>query len=292
MSPQHFPAATLYVVATPIGNLADITLRALECLRLVDAVAAEDTRVTQRLLRHHGIDKPCFALHQHNERSAADQVIARLSAGERIAYVSDAGTPAVSDPGARLVAAVRAAGLRVMPMPGVSALTTALSVAGLPEGPVHFVGFLPARQGEAEQLLGRLTGLDAHLVFYEAPHRVQDTVNLLARTLGGARRVVIARELTKLFESVRVLPLSEAADWLAADPQRRRGEFVLLVEAAAAPDLSQQHAETLLARLLPLLPLREAVDLCVELTGAARKPLYARALAWKQAQDEQDEQAG
>ena len=278
MSESHFPAGALYMVATPIGNLADITLRAIDCLRLVDAVAAEDTRVAQRLLQHLGISKPCIAVHRHNEQQTAASIVVRLAGGERIAYVSDAGTPAISDPGARLAAEARAAGQRVIPIPGVSALTTALSAAGLPEGPFHFAGFLPAKTGAARNVLEALVNLEAHLVFYEAPHRVLDTVSLLAATFGDSRRLVIARELTKLFESIRVLPLAEARAWLEADANRQRGEFVLIVAAAPAADPALQHAESVLARLLPLLPLREAVDLAVELSGAPRKTVYALAL--------------
>ena len=282
---QQFPRGALYMVATPIGNLADITLRALSCLEIVDAVAAEDTRMARRLLDHFGIDKPCFAAHQHNEAQAAATVVARLAQGERIAYLSDAGTPAISDPGARLAAAAHAAHLRVVPIPGVSALTCALSVAGLPEGPVYFAGFLPAKRGEARTIVASLTNLAAHLVFYEAPHRILDTVALLAETLGAARHIVIARELTKLFESVQRLPLAEAHTWLSEDANRQRGEFVLIVEAGAPREPDAQEAQRVLVRLLEVLSLRQAVDLCADITGTPRKAVYARALALKKEQD-------
>ncbi len=278
---QQFPCGALYMVATPIGNLADITLRALKCLEMVDAIAAEDTRLTRRLLDHFNITKPCFAAHRHNEEEVAQQIVARLQAGERIAFLSDAGTPAISDPGARLAAAAHAAGLRVIPIPGVSAVTTALSAAGLPEGPFYFAGFLPAKRGECDSTLATLAGVAAHLVFYEAPHRILDTIDALARQFGANRRVVIARELTKLFESVQVMPLGEARAWLEQDSNRQRGEFVIVIEAGGHVDLPQQRAEEILARLLPLLSLREAVDLATEITGAQRKTLYAHALQLK-----------
>lgn len=285
---QQFPRGALYMVATPIGNLADITLRALKCLEVVDAVAAEDTRMARRLLTHFGIDKPCFAAHRHNEHEAAAGIVRRLQAGERIAFVSDAGTPAISDPGARIAAAAHAAGLRVVPMPGVSAATCALSVAGLPEGPFHFAGFLPAKRGEAEGILAPLAGLTANLVFYEAPHRVLDTVDLLKQVFGGARRIVIARELTKLFESVQVIALDEARHWLEQDANRQRGEFVLIVEAPVMVEAPLLRAEPVLIRLLEVLSLRAAVDLATELTGAPRKTLYARALELRKATNHDD----
>lgn len=285
IQPQHYPAATLYVIATPIGNLADITLRALDCLKMVDAVAAEDTRTAKRLLTHYGIDKPCFAAHMHNEHEAGVAIIQRLKTGERVAYLSDAGTPAISDPGAILVNAVRMAGYQVMPLPGVSAVACALSAAGLPgfqnSGAFHFHGFLPAKRNQAETALKPLASLAANLVFYEAPHRVLDTVSLLTDIFGGHRRIAIARELTKLFESIHVCPLGEARTWLEQDANRQRGEFVLIVEAPSSLPDPFEAALPVLQRLLALLPLSEAVDVTVELTHAPRKTLYARALKIK-----------
>jgi 16S rRNA (cytidine1402-2'-O)-methyltransferase len=275
---QDFPPATLYVVATPIGNLADMSARAIECLHRVDAVAAEDTRVTRQLLAHYGLSKPCFAAHQHNEHEAAQSIIARLVAGERIALVSDAGTPGISDPGAQIVRAVLEHGLRVIPIPGASALTVALSAAGALPGPVVFAGFLPAKRGQAEKTLASLVALEATLVFYEAPHRIVDTARLLAESLGPTRRVVILRELTKLFESIAAMPLSELAGWLGAERNRERGEFVLVVDPAPLATAQPDSHDVLLARLMRSLSLSEAVDLAVELTSAPRKQLYARAL--------------
>ena len=282
---QDYPLATLYVIATPIGNRADITVRALACLARVDAVAAEDTRTARQLLHHYGIDKPMIAAHRHNENEAATTLVARIATGARIAYVSDAGTPGISDPGARLVAAVREAGHRVIPIPGASALATAWSAAGLPDGPVQFIGFLPAKAGQAASVLQSLASSTAHLVFYEAPHRIVDTLGLIATTF-ATRQCVIARELTKRFESIHRCRADEAVAWITADPQRQRGEFVLIV-AAEADASTEDHA---LARALPVLhklcaalPLSEAASLTADLTGVSRKALYAEALRMRDA---------
>lgn len=275
---QQFPGSSLYVVATPIGNLADITVRALACLARVDAVAAEDTRTAARLLQHYGLKKPCIAAHRHNELEAAASIVVRIARGERIAYVSDAGTPAVSDPGARIVAAVRDAGFRVIPIPGAAALTTALSSAGLGEGTILFAGFLPAKTTQAAAVLKPLAALAAHLVFYEAPHRIVDTMALLAGTLGSDRHCIIARELTKLFETIHRCRLGDAVAWLSADANRQRGEFVVIVEADPRADDLMARAMPVLVRLCAALPLSEAAALAADLTGASRKALYAAAL--------------
>ena len=278
---QDYPASTLYVVATPIGNRADITVRALACLMRVDAVAAEDTRTARQLLQHYGIDKPMIAAHRHNEHEAARSIAARVASGERIAYVSDAGTPGISDPGARLVEAVRSAGHRVVPIPGASALTTALSVAGLPEGPVHFVGFLPSKGAQATAVLRALATSPAHLVVYEAPHRIVDTLTTMG-TVFVDRSIVIGRELTKRFETVHRCAAGAAVAWIEADPQRQRGEFVVIVEAPAhdlaSGDRAMEKALPLLDRLIASLPLSEAAALAADLTGVSRKALYAEAL--------------
>ncbi|MEO8936909.1 MAG: 16S rRNA (cytidine(1402)-2'-O)-methyltransferase [Burkholderiaceae bacterium] len=278
---QDYPPSTLYVIATPIGNRADITVRALACLARVDVVAAEDTRTARQLLHHYGIDKPMFAAHRHNEHEAAQAIVARLATGARIAYVSDAGTPGVSDPGARLVAAVRDAGLRVLPIPGASALTTALAAAGLPDGAVQFVGFLPAKAGQATTALQALSTSTAHLVFYEAPHRIVDTLALVAVTFAG-RHCVIAKELTKRFETIHRCRVEDAVAWMTADPQRQRGEFVVIVEAAVdvggGVDPALQKAMPVLEKLCAALSVSEAASLVAELTGVSRKALYAEAL--------------
>ena len=276
---QHYPEATLYVVATPIGNLADITLRALHTMQLADAIACEDTRHTQPLLRHYGIDKPLLAVHEHNEAQAAGLVIERLQRGERVAYVSDAGTPAVSDPGARLVAAARAAGFRVMPLPGASSVTTALSVAGITgDGAFVFAGFLPSKAGERDQAIA-LLALDARAaVILEAPHRIEALARAMAPLAG--RLVTVGRELTKQFEEITTVPAQELAAWLAAGPQRTRGEFALVLHPATAPEAPQDNTRVL-QLLLAELPLKTAVKLAAEITGAPRNELYEAALQLK-----------
>jgi len=280
---QQYPAGTLYVVATPIGNLADITLRALHVLNLVDRIAAEDTRTSGQLLARYGISKPLIAAHQHNEHEAASRIVEHLQAGERIAYISDAGTPGISDPGAKIVDAVRAAGLEVVPLPGCSALAAALSTAGDWVHSFTFAGFLPTKTRQRAEYLDGFRNHVAALIFYEAPHRILETVDALALAFGGARRILIARELTKLHESLHVCLLSQAQEWLAADANRQRGEFVLVVEGAApaAPVAEQEH-DRLLSILLTEVPASTAVKLAVALTGASRKHLYARALELKQ----------
>jgi 16S rRNA (cytidine1402-2'-O)-methyltransferase len=280
---QDWPAATLYIVATPIGNRADITVRALTALARADAVAAEDTRTARSLLAHYGLDKPLIAAHRHNEAEAATRIVERLGAGERVAYVSDAGTPGVSDPGSRIVAAVRAAGHRVLPLPGPSALTTALSVAGLDDADVHFAGFLPAKNAQAETRLRALAPLAAHLVFYEAPHRIVDTLAVVARVFAG-RDVVVARELTKRFETIHHGPVEAIAQRIATSSDDQRGEFVVVVAAPADDaDAAWQRALPILDRLLTVLSVSEAAALAAELTGVPRKTLYAEALRRKQA---------
>ncbi len=279
---QSFPAGALYVVATPIGNLADLSLRAVHVLGLADAVACEDTRHSATLLRALGIEgRPLLALHEHNEREAAAGVIERLVRGERVAFVSDAGTPAVSDPGAALVAAVGAAGHRCIPLPGASAAVTALSVAGdtLGQGFV-FQGFLPARGGERAQALQRLAGEARTAVLYESPHRIEPLARELAAAC-GERIVTVCRELTKQFESVHTLRCDALPAWLGGDANRARGEFVLVLHAlpAAPGDAADAAYDRVLDALLAALPLKQAVALAVELTGAPRNALYERALA-------------
>jgi 16S rRNA (cytidine1402-2'-O)-methyltransferase len=280
---QQYPAGSLYVVATPIGNLADLSLRAIHVLSLVDAVACEDTRHTAPLLRHLGLDKPLLAVHEHNEREAAAGVLARLARGERVAYVSDAGTPAVSDPGAALVAAAQSAGYRCIPLPGASSALAALSVAGdTVAAGFAFTGFLSTRGAERAQALQALSGRDEAQVLFEAPHRIESLLQGLAEAC-GTRRVTVCRELTKQFETVLTLPASELPGWLAADPNHSRGEFVLVVHArapAADADEADQHDATL-RPLLAELPLKQAVSLAATLTGAGRNALYARALVLK-----------
>ena len=279
---QVYPIATLYVVATPIGNVTDISLRALHLLSLADAVACEDTRNTAHLLTRFGLNKPLIAAHQHNEREVAQTLIARLHAGERIALVSDAGTPAVSDPGARIVDAVRAAGLRVLPLPGASAAITAISASGLLNDQFYFVGFLPAKSKQRENMLHSLRGVTATMVFYEAPHRILDCATALAEAFEPARQVVFARELTKLFEEIHRCPLSEPEAWIRADAHREKGEFVILLEGATeAQDAEDVEAERILNILLAECSVKQAANLTAQITGRKKNALYERALQLK-----------
>lgn len=279
---QNNPASTLYVVATPIGNLADISLRALHVLSKVDAVACEDTRHTQQLLRAYGLERPgshLLAVHQHNEAEAAQSVIARLSQGERVAYVSDAGTPAISDPGARLVAAVRQAGYRVLPLPGASSVTTALSASGMTgEHGFVFMGFLPSKAGERQMAVQALAQESRAVVLLEAPHRIEAMA--LALSVLGERRITVGRELTKQFEQIETVTAQALPAWLAEKPDRQRGEFVLVLHDAPVAASASEGLRVLQA-LLPELPLKTAVKLAAEITGESKNELYDKALALK-----------
>ena len=280
---QSYPPGALYVVATPIGNLADVTLRAIHLLSLVDVIACEDTRQSVPMLRQLGIDKPMLALHQHNEREGAGAVLRRLARGERVAYVSDAGTPGISDPGAILVAAVAAAGFRCLPIPGASSGIAALSVAGdVAGGRFEFLGFLPARGTERASALQSVANNGQTQLLFEAPHRMESLAQALALYC-VMRRITVCRELTKQFETVVTLPAAELPAWLAADANRTRGEFVIVVHAKAdspMEDAVSAHDATL-RTLLAELPLKQAVSLAAQLSGAPRNALYARALALK-----------
>lgn len=275
--------SALYVVPTPLGNLQDMSLRAIEVLKAVPWVAAEDTRHSQPLLRHFGSGARLLPAHQHNEEQAAQGVIDKLAAGEGVALVSDAGTPAVSDPGARIVARVREAGFKVVPLPGACAAVTALSASGLMAPHFLFYGFLPAKAGQRQKELEALAALPYTLVFYEAPHRVLESVEALAAAFGPERTIVFARELTKLFETIHACPLGEALEWLQADANRQRGEFVLLVEAA--PEDADDGAGERVLRLLLAegLPVKQCAKLAAEITGASKNELYQKALALKDA---------
>jgi 16S rRNA (cytidine1402-2'-O)-methyltransferase len=283
---QHYPQGTLYVVATPIGNLADISLRALHVLALADRVACEDTRHTQALLRAYGIDKPgaqLLAVHQHNEAQAAHGVVDLLRAGLRVAYVSDAGTPGVSDPGARLVAQVRAQGLRVVPLPGASSVTTALSAAGVVQdgeagSGFMFAGFLPSKATERAHAVQMLATQPMATVLLEAPHRIEALALALAAL--GERLVTVGRELTKQFEEIATLRADALPAWLAADANRLRGEFVLVLHPLQATAEVAQD-DRVLKLLLEHLPLKTAVKLAADISGEPRNALYQRALALK-----------
>jgi len=274
--------ATLFIVATPIGNLGDISLRTLETLRSADVIACEDTRHAKRLLDHHGIRGKLLALHEHNEPLAAEKLVGLLESGKNVAIISDAGTPAISDPGARTVAAVRAAGFRISPLPGPNAAVAALSASGF-EGPFYFAGFLPKKVGARKTALEALKSIPATLVFYEAPHRIGETVADLVEILEPEREIVIARELTKLFEEIVRMPLADALSWLAADEHRRRGEFVLMI-SPPPPKVTgdmNAHTERILKLLLAELPVSQAAKLAAAITGAPKHALYERALALK-----------
>ncbi len=275
------PAGSLYVVALPIGNAGDITLRALWLLSRMDVIAAEDTRVTRPLLARFGIDTPLVATHQHNEREAAGQLVERLARSERVALVTDAGTPGVSDPGALVVRAVLDAGHRVIPVPGASSAVSAISCAGLAPGPFRFVGFLPTGRAERERTLRALVADATPFVLFEAPHRVRELLALLAEVLEPDRRVVLARELTKKFETVAAHRAEELAT-LAAD---ERGEYVVLVDAPAAPNATEIDAATRrwLEALLQELPPARAAAIAAKASGQPRDALYRLALQLKPA---------
>lgn len=274
-------SSSLYVVATPLGNLGDISQRALDVLRGVDIIAAEDTRHSQRLLDAFGIRVRLTALHQHNEQKAADQLVHWLAEGKRVALISDAGTPAISDPGARAVARVRQAGFAVVPVPGACAAVAALSVSGFAEGGFRFVGFLPPKSAARLTVLSGLVGERDALVFYEAPHRVVECVTDMLAAFGAARELLVAREMTKLHEEIVRLPLGEAVAWFAADDNRVRGEFVLVVQGAPEPEGLSAEAERVLGLLLAELPLKTAARLAADISGEPKNALYARALVLK-----------
>lgn len=286
---QSYPVSALYVLATPIGNVCDITLRGLHVLAIADAVACEDTRNTSQLLQRYGLSKQLLATHEHNEREAAAKIVERLQAGQRVALVSDAGTPAVSDPGARVVDAVRAAGFQVIALPGASAAVTALSASGLTDARFYFVGFLPAKTRQRETALQELVAVQAALVFYEAPHRIVETVQSMLQVFGPTRQIVLARELTKLFEHIHRCPLGEALAWLEQDPNRQRGEFVVLLEGAQPVEGEDAEGERVLRILLEELPVKQAAALAAQITGQKKNALYERALQIRQGGQEDGE---
>lgn len=275
---------TLYVIATPIGNLEDISERAVRLLNQVDLIAAEDTRHSGKLLRHLGIHKTLLSVHEHNEQQQLARLVGMLGEGRNIALISDAGTPLVSDPGYRLVQAARQAGFRVSPIPGPSSVIAALSAAGLPTDRFSFEGFLPAKEIARLKALTALAADPRTLVFFESPRRVLATIADMAATFGNEREGAIARELTKAFETIHVAPLGELLAWLQADPDRQRGEFVILVSGhrPSAVDEDLAAAERVLRTLLAELPVRQAAGLAAELTGLPRNRLYELALALRQ----------
>lgn len=288
---QYWPDSALYVVATPIGNLADISARALYCLQQVDLIACEDTRTSKALLGSWGIDTPLMAAHQHNEAQAAQQIIQRLSQGQRVALISDAGAPAVSDPGGRIVREVRQAGYEVRPLPGPSAVITALMGSGMTsdENPAFvFAGFVPAKAGARQAWLKQWGQLAAPIVMFESPHRLMACVKDMLELFGTERQLTLARELTKRFEQIVSLPLAEVETWLQADGHRQKGEFVLILQAAASGqgDEQEQALDQYLQAMLAQISLKDSVKLAVQFTRLPKDKVYARALALKQAIDE------
>ena len=283
MNSSNNKAGVLYVVATPIGNLQDITRRALEILESASLVAAEDTRHSRKLLAHYGIGTPMLALHEHNERTATAGLLRRLEAGTDIALVSDAGTPLISDPGFHLVRTVRQAGLQVVPVPGPSALTAALSVAGLPTDRFSFEGFLPAKQAARQQRLLELKDTTVTLVFYESSHRILASLGDMLAVFGAARDATLARELTKTFETIHQASLAELHAWVAADSDQQKGEFVVLVHGAekAAVAVVDAQTERVLTVLMAQLPLRQATALAAQISGIGKNVLYEYALQLK-----------
>lgn len=278
-SKQNLESA-LYVVATPIGNLRDISLRALDVLGNVDTIAAEDTRNTSNLLSYHGISGPhLLAVHQHNERRAAEKIIRLMAQGQSVALVTDAGTPAISDPGVLLVQAVRESGYKIIPVPGPNAAIAALSVSGQESSHFLFYGFLPNKETARRRELQAMVELPYTMVFYEAPHRVVDCAKDMQAVFGKQRQITFAREITKYFETIHACPLENAVDWLESDPNNQRGEFVLLL--SGAPQKKEElsaEAIHILTILLQELPVKKAVQLTVKISGENRNKLYQLAI--------------
>jgi 16S rRNA (cytidine1402-2'-O)-methyltransferase len=273
---------TLYIVATPIGNLADMSQRAIQTLKEVDLIAAEDTRHSRYLLDHFTISTPTLSLHDHNEQERSAQLVTQLQQGKSIALISDAGTPLISDPGYHLVKIARDHGIKVIPIPGACAAITALSAAGLPSDQFIFAGFLPSKKIARQNALQNLTDETRTLIFYEAPHRIMDLIEDMLMVFGAEREVVIARELTKLFETIKTGTLAELLTWLQSDANQQKGEFVVLVKGAVKQesDNSADITQTLKI-LLDELSISQAVALTVKLTGEKKNKVYAKALELK-----------
>lgn len=281
-SNSDFPAGTLYIVATPIGNRDDITLRALACLKIVDRIAAEDTRHSRNLLQYFGIDKPLITVHEHNQREAAENLVKYLQHGERIALITDAGTPAISDPGARVVDTLRNKGIPVIPIPGACAAITALSASGLPTTSFHFEGFLPSKTVARIERLKQLITFTCNVVIYEAPHRIIATLTELTQIVEPERELFIARELTKRFEQTIRLPIYQAVAWIQENPDHQKGEFVMVLAAASIADQTlSSAAKSLMTLLLSELPIKRAATITAQATGANRKELYNYGLQHK-----------
>jgi len=280
---QALAKGSLYVVATPIGNLADLSARAIEVLGAVDRIVAEDTRHSRRLLQHYTLQTPMTALHEHNERELAPQLVEQLVAGRSLAMISDAGTPLISDPGFNLVRLAREADVPVVPVPGPSALICALSASGLPTDRFVFEGFLPARSTGRRQRLEQLCGEPRTLVFYESSHRILESLQDMQAVFGDQRRAVVARELTKQFETIQGDTLAALVQWVTADPNQQKGEFVVLVQGLEQVDSDAvtPEAEQILLVLLEELPIKKAAKLAARITGLNKRALYDRALQLK-----------
>jgi 16S rRNA (cytidine1402-2'-O)-methyltransferase len=277
-------SGVLYIVATPLGNLGDMTQRAIETLQRVDLIAAEDTRHSKKLLVHFGIDKPMIAFHEHNERDRAGEILSQLQAGKQIALISDAGTPLISDPGYHLIRQLHDAGIRVVPIPGPSAVITALCAAGLATDRFCFEGFLPSKPGAREKSLDELARETRTLVFYESPHRLLDTLKAMLQVFGPGRRMTLARELTKTFETIHQDTIANVASWVEANPEQQKGESVLIVEGATPQKskLVEVDADKMLLTLLRCMSLKDAAHHAAQLTGQSKNELYQRALELKQ----------
>lgn len=276
---------TLYIIATPIGNLADISQRALDVLRSVDLIAAEDTRHSRKLLTHYGINQSMMALHEHNERERAGEIINSVQSGKSVALISDAGTPLISDPGYHLARMAHEAGIKIVPIPGASALVTALSVAGLPTDRFVFEGFLPAKAGNRDKQLHQLRDETRTIVYYEAPHRLLETIRAICDCFGADRRIALARELTKTYETIKQARCDELLNWVEQNSEQQKGESVLVVAGANETDNSSLSVEVdidkLLTALLAVMSMKDAAHTAAELTGHSKNELYKKALAFK-----------
>ena len=277
-------SGVLYIVATPLGNLGDISQRAIDTLQRVDLIAAEDTRHSKKLLVHFGIDKPMIAFHEHNERDRSSEILKQLQAGRQIALISDAGTPLISDPGYHLIRQLHDAGIRIVPIPGPSAVVTALCAAGLPTDRFIFEGFLPSKAVAREKYLSELARETRTLVFYESPHRLLETLRAMLQSFGLGRRMTLARELTKTFETIRQDTIANIVSWVEANPEQQKGESVLIVEGAAQQpsDRYEVDSDKLLLTLLTCMSVKDAAHHAAQLTGQSKNELYQRALQIKQ----------
>jgi 16S rRNA (cytidine1402-2'-O)-methyltransferase len=269
----------LYVVATPIGNLSDISQRAIDILRNVDTIAAEDTRHSSHLLRAYQIQTPCIAFHEHNERHTATRIVEQIQAGGKVALISDAGTPLISDPGYHLIKLAQEASLKIVPIPGPSALIAALSVSGLPSDRFVFEGFLPSKRVARQKRLTALGHEPRTMIFYEAPHRVLSCLQDMTTVFGESRMAVLAREISKTFETIKQASLADLVEWVAQDENQQRGEIVLLVEGDHhQPEVEDSNVDSLLAILLEELSTKQAATMAAKITGQKKKVLYERAL--------------